>query len=97
MDKTKFALGQVVITNGVDRMMNEDEKFKNFCLISMGKFINLDWGDVCKEDWKLNDQATLDGERIMGVYIYPKDKNIKIWIITEADRSYTTILFPEEY
>ena len=54
-----------------------------------------DWGDVCREDWGLNDEAVTDGTRILSSY--RTAKNVKIWIITEADRSSTCILLPEEY
>jgi len=54
-----------------------------------------DWGQVCAEDWRLNDEAVQDGSRIVSAYITLK--GVKIWIITEADRSTTTILLPDEY
>ena len=54
-----------------------------------------DWGDVCDEDWNLNDEALTDGTRLLSAY---KTKhNVKLWIITEWDRSATTVLLPEEY
>lgn len=54
-----------------------------------------DWGEVCPEDWKLNDEALKDGSRVLSSYKLKSGK--KIWIITEADRAATTILQPEEY
>ena len=54
-----------------------------------------DWGDICEEDRKLNDQALRDGTRLLSAYHTPE--GIKFWIITEADRSATTVLLPEEY
>lgn len=52
------------------------------------------WGDVCAEDAEANDRAILRGERILSSY---KVLGIEIWIITEWDRSYTTILQPVDY
>lgn len=47
-----------------------------------------------EEDKASNEQALIEGSRIMGAYQTCKGK---IWIITEADRTATTILFPSEY
>lgn len=54
-----------------------------------------DWGEVNAEDWAANDQAVIDGERILSAYTL-KD-GVRLWIITEADRAATTILLPSEY
>lgn len=53
-----------------------------------------DWGDVCTEDAELNNDALKHGGRLLSAYTLG---NEKIWIITEADRSATTLLMPEEY
>lgn len=96
MKNSKFRLGSVVATIGVDQKVNEDPEFKNFISESLRRYINRDWGDTCKEDREWNNAALRNGERILAVYIYPKTKQ-QIWIITEWDRSVTTVLFPEEY
>lgn len=54
-----------------------------------------DWGDVCPEDWRSNDKAIQNGRRILSAYHSTYGQ--KFWIITEADRSATTILLPEDY
>ena len=54
-----------------------------------------DWGEVSESDWNANDLALRDGTRLLSVYRSSDD--IKFWIITEADRSYTTILLPSDY
>ena len=54
-----------------------------------------DWGGVCEEDAQANRDAVELGLRILSSYTTPNDE--KFWIITEADRSATTILLPEEY
>lgn len=54
-----------------------------------------DWGEVDEEDWKSNDQALVVGERVLSAYTLPT--GVKLWIITEWDRSVTTLLLPSEY
>ena len=54
-----------------------------------------DWGEVCAIDRRANDQAVRKGDRLLSVY--RSEDDIKFWIITEADRSATTILLPEDY
>lgn len=53
-----------------------------------------DWGNLCAFDRRQNEVALRDGYRVLSSYGTPAGK---IWIITEADRSVTTILLPEEY
>lgn len=55
-----------------------------------------DWGNMDPEDCRANDKALLDGTRIFSSYTLG-DTGERVWIITEADRSYTTILRPDEY
>jgi hypothetical protein len=62
---------------------------------AMARHLNGDWGDVDADDWRANDRAVTDGSRIFSVY--HTDEGRKFWVITEADRSYTTILLPEDY
>jgi hypothetical protein len=54
-----------------------------------------DWGEVCAEDWAENELSVREGYRILSAY--QLTSGVKIWVITEADRSATTILLPEEY
>lgn len=54
-----------------------------------------DWGDVCDSDRMRNDRAVRNMERLLSVY--HSSDGVKFWIITEADRSHTTILLPSEY
>jgi hypothetical protein len=56
-----------------------------------------DWGELDVEDKRRNDLALENGERLFSAYIKKGPKIWKVWIITEADRSVTTILFPDEY
>lgn len=54
-----------------------------------------DWGDVCSEDWQENELSLREGFRLLSSYHL--STGVKIWVITEADRSATTMLLPEEY
>ena len=54
-----------------------------------------DWGDVSPSDWKQNDYALKHGLRLLSSY--QAENGTKFWIITEADRSATTVLLPEDY
>ena len=85
-----FQLGQVVATKGIMETLSYTDI--NSALIRHG---NGDWGDVCSEDKKLNDQAVKEGMRLLSSY--KSEGGERFWIITEWDRSVTTILFPDEY
>lgn len=54
-----------------------------------------DWGEVCTDDWKLNDEALEFNQRILSAYT--ARNGVKFWIITEWNRSATTVLLPGEY
>lgn len=85
-----FALGQTVITRGaLDVLSNED------VLRALARHARGDWGDVCDEDRAANDEALRYGSRLLSSYHTASGR--KFWIITEADRSATTVLLPEEY
>ncbi len=90
-----FETGHILVTQGIADKMKEDEFFCKFLYNSLYSYMRCEWGDTCEEDAKSNDYAVKNDERILAVYIY-NDK-LRIWIITEYDRSATTILFPEEY
>ena len=94
--KAKFDLGNVLATNGVYAMVGHDIKFSQFVAKSFERHCNGDWGDLGEEDKRANDFALRNGDdRLFSKYKF--DKEIAIYIITEWDRSYTTILFPDEY
>ena len=89
---SNFSFGQVVGTAALVRHCEE----KNFSLLPyLIRHGNCDWGDVCKDDKNANDEALKNGLRVLSEYRLPDGK--RIWIITEADRSATTVLFPEDY
>jgi len=91
----KFSLGQMVMTRGVNDKIAEDSEFSKFVLRSMGRHAIGDWGDLGEEDKQANDEALKIGERLFSAY--EQGDLPKIWIITEYDRSVTTVLFPSEY
>ena len=91
---SKLTLGEVVVTARIDSAMSESPAFHSEVATALGKYSNLDWGDTCEEDCITNNQALANNERILAVYNTCKGK---IWIITEWDRSVTTVLFPDEY
>lgn len=96
--KPTFPLGKTAATIGVDDMMKRDVDFREFVYESFTRYAKRDWGDIRDEDKHLNEHALKTGERLMGVYTRKSaDTDQKIYIITEADRSVTTVLFPEEY
>lgn len=86
----QFTLGSLVATPGALRAMNGSSLWPYIKRHASG-----DWGDVCPEDKKENEFSVEHGFRIMSVYTIPGGGNI--WIITEADRSSTTVLTPHEY
>lgn len=96
MNKLHFELGQLVATAGVADKMEEDSDFKSFVEQSVRRYIHCDWGDTDREDKELNDDAVKNDSRILAAYNKPITGET-IWIITEWDRSATTILFPSEY
>ena len=93
--KTLFELGQVVWTRGVNDRVAEDEEFAKFVWASLRRHACGDWGDLGDGDRQENELSLKQGFRILSAY--SPEGLPKIWIITEADRSATTILFPEEY
>lgn len=93
----RFELGQIVATCGVHEMMQTDSSFRKFVSACMNRYMSGDWGDLCEEDRLANDDSLRSEGRILAAYENPDHPDWKIWIITEWDRSATTILFPSEY
>jgi hypothetical protein len=91
----KFSLGQVVWTAGINHTISENEQFTKEVLKALKQYVNGDWGILDKHDKKLNDDAVkYNNDRILAKYNTCEGS---IYIITEYDRSVTTILFPSEY
>lgn len=89
---TRFALGAIVATPGaLDKATAVGINLADL----LRKHAGGDWGLVDPEDWVLNDNALREGTRVVSAY--PLPDGTRIWVITEADRSVTTALLPEEY
>ena len=82
------------MTRGVNDRVAEDAEFARFVWGSLKRHSLGDWGNLCREDKQENEFALKKDLRILSSY---GEKEDKVWIITEADRSATTILFPDEY
>lgn len=90
---TLFPLGHVVATPGALDLL--DRLGINASTL-LTKHEHGDWGDVCEEDASSNDLAIKTGDRVLSAYSLGNAKE-RLWIITEHDRSVTTLLLPEEY
>ena len=90
-----FALGQLVMTSGVNDLVADDEEFSKFVIKSLNRHARGDWGDVDAEDKQENELSLKAGFRLLSAY--EAEGQPKIWIITESTRETTTILFPSEY
>ena len=95
--KPKFQLGQTLATPGALEAMQAAGQSPAFFL---DQHVQGMWGEVCDEDKRANDQALVDGSRILSAY--RTLRNERLWVITEATdeqgrRAATTIIRPEEY
>jgi len=88
----RFSLGEIVATGG---LLAGLEKSGQPPLLFLVRHAIGDWGEVCKEDWLANDEAVKNGGRLLSAYRTTLGE--RIWIITEWDRSVTTLLLPDEY
>lgn len=88
--KGKFSLGRIVATpNALEALAGDD------ILLALGRHARGDWGDVGEDDRRENELSLTARLRLFSVY---HDRSgTKFWIITEADRSVTTVLLPEDY
>jgi hypothetical protein len=85
-----FPFGQLVATpNALNHIPNDD------ILVALARHVRGDWGTLDAEDWNSNERALAHGGRLFSAYL--STQGVKFWIITEADRSVTTVLLPEDY
>jgi len=91
----KFPMGRLVTTAGVAERGASDEAFAKFVRKSLQRHSQGDWGDLSAGDTAENEYAL--GKQLRLLSAYEHNGLSKIWIITEADRSVTTVLFPDEY
>ena len=87
-----FALGQLVMTAGVGDLIRQGRINPSAYL---RRHLSGDWGELSTEDRRSNDAALKSGDRLLSSYQVAPD--LKLWIITEWDRSVTTLLLPDEY
>jgi hypothetical protein len=86
----KFRLGHIVATPNAFTRLAQDE-----VLAAIQRHQSGDWGDVPEEDRQENELSLQQGFRLVSAYC--SAQGVKFWIITEADRSSTTVLLPEDY
>ena len=87
-----FPLGRIVATPGALRAL---ERSSQSAAIFLTRHAARDWGELDREDIRENEYSLAHGFRLLSSYTTAAGE--KLWIITEADRSATTLLLPEEY
>lgn len=90
--QTRLQLGRIVVTRAVNELVAEGA-FNPMDLLR--RHVNGDWGDISEDDRALNNTALTQEERVMSAY--QVNNGLVVWIITEADRSVTTLLLPQDY
>jgi hypothetical protein len=88
----RFAHGRLVMTHSVRELIRDTGLD---VLTFLQRHLNGDWGDLPEEDRRSNEIALRTGDQLFSAY--QVNANGKLWIITEADRSVTTLLLPEDY
>lgn len=91
--RQRFPLGRIVATPAALAALAASGDSAHALLT---RHVTGDFGVVGKEDWQTNDDAIASGERVFSAYML-KDGQTKVWVITESDRSATTLLLPDEY
>jgi hypothetical protein len=91
-DQALFALGQTVAT---PRALEALEEAKQSPIALISRHHAGDWGDLCDADRTENQRALEHGGRLFSAYNVGDD--VRIWVITESDRSATTVLLPKDY
>jgi hypothetical protein len=87
---SRFNLGQLVATPGVLEIVTHEE-----IMSALSRHLRGDWGDLDADDKQANEDALVHDSRLLSAY--RTEDGTKFWIITEADRSATTVLLPSEY
>jgi hypothetical protein len=106
----KFALGRLFVTPvalaAVGEHLGEGRPYSVRQLLEsadhlalvmpfVARHANCDWGDVDADDWRANDDALREGNRLLSAYDIGRGR--RLWILTEADRSATTVILASEY
>ena len=100
MPEGKFPLGKLVATPGALKALGDGADLETMLKAyeTIGKLVHRhwtgDWGELTDEDRYENECSLREGFRLLSAYTVDE---VKVWVITEADRSVTTVLLPEEY
>ena len=86
----KLNLGRIVITSNADSSLTREDVIAALRRHAFG-----DWGTVCAEDWKTNDQRARDQGMVLSAY--ESANGTKFWVITDPGHEVTTLLLPEDY
>ena len=85
-----FSLGRILITSSAEEVIDRPD-----IDAALGRHARGDWGDLCPDDCRQNELALREGGRLFSSYTDRRDT--RFYVITEADRSATTVLLPEDY
>ena len=88
-NRQKFPIGELVITANAQAQLEPAAVQQ-----AITRHVAGDWGEVCPDDAELNEEGLKQGDRLLSVY---RSGETVFWIITESDRSVTTVLMPEDY
>ncbi len=91
-DRPRFQLGQILSTPGALKIMTDNDVDP---LGLVQRHVRGDWGVVCAADGRANEDAVRYGDRLLSSYLMKS--GAVVWIITESDRSVTTLLLPDDY
>lgn len=89
-NRAVLQLGRLMATPGVLAQISRSELFA-----AVERHRHCDWGELSKSDKQANNAAFRNSDRILSAY--RSAEGMKFWVITEADRSHTTVLLPDEY
>ena len=96
-----FPLGQVVTTpafmHEAETALDNQASLESVVLKALKRHMCGDWGELDEEDRLANNEALREGERLLSAYSIKGTSEVKFWVITEWDRSVTTILLPSDY
>jgi hypothetical protein len=86
----RFAFGRLFITMSADEQLDEEDVSN-----ALKRHLQGDWGDLSENDKASNEEALKTDTRLLSSY--HDKKGVKFWVLTEADRSVTTVLLPDDY
>ncbi|MCW5712321.1 hypothetical protein [Shinella sp.] len=93
LPQPKFPAGKVVFSSSIADLV---ERGRFDPARYLRRHLKGDWGDQCDADWQSNDTAVKTGEEIL-MSVYYIDPALTLWILTESDRSVTTLMLPDEH